>query len=222
MEVRSIKKRILIYLLIGLFIYLPFNLPSQIATVAPSVVYIEAGYEYGYGEWSGSGVIINKKGLILTAKHVLEGADWVRVTLTNGDTYDATNWIVDPNDDVGVLQIATLKDLPEASFEVCGLPDYIGQKVFIIGYPFGIYSVNQGMISNVRLDEPFFGVEPMLQLDIAGNPGNSGCPVFDMNGDVIGILVGGIRGGDGIAFITSADVCKELIENYVESYPENI
>ena len=198
------------------------KLPVVVNEVAPSVVYIEAGNDYYSARWSGSGVIIDERGLILTAKHVLEGAEWVRVTLQNNDVYEATNWIVDPNDDVGVLQIATLEDLSAATFEHVGLPDYIGQNVFIIGYPFGLYSTNKGIISNVGLSEPFFGVEKMLQLDIAGNPGNSGCPVFDVNGDVIGILVGGIYGGDGMAFITSADTCKKLVKEYVESYPENL
>lgn len=197
----------------------PRELPDVINDVYPSVVYIEAdGY---YGKWSGSGVVVHERGLILTAKHILEDADYIRVTFPNGNVYDGVNWLVDPNDDVGILQIATLEDLPMSSFDTTNCR--VGEEVFIIGSPFGLFnSVNKGIISAVDREVCFFGIEPMLQADIAGNPGNSGCPVFNMDGDVIGIIVGGIIGGDGIGFVTSADVCKKLVDKYVEEYPKNI
>ena len=188
------------------------NLPKVIKGVAPSVVTIEAVGEYGE-TWLGSGVIVHEHGLILTAKHVIEYTDEITVILEDGREYQGVNKMVDPNNDVGIVQIALLEDLPVIKF---GDDVKIGEDVFIVGSPFGLSnSVAVGIVSAKGRDIAMFGEDGMLQLDIAGNPGNSGSGVFNMSGEIVGMLVGGSTYGDGVCFAISVEACRELLEEYI-------
>ncbi|KKM08038.1 hypothetical protein LCGC14_1727920 [marine sediment metagenome] len=188
------------------------NLPKVIKGVAPSVVTIEVVGEYGE-TWLGSGVIVHEHGLILTAKHVIEYADEITVILEDGREYRGVNKIVDPNNDVGIVQIALLEDLPIITL---GGDVQIGEQVFIVGSPFELCnSVAVGIVSAEGRYIPMFGEDGMLQLDIAGNPGNSGSGVFNMSGEIVGMLVGGSTYGDGVCFAISVEACRELLEEYI-------
>ncbi len=199
--------------IVGLYIHsLPPNLPRVIRKVAPSVVTIEVVGEYGE-TWLGSGVIVHEHGLILTAKHVIEYTDEITVILEDGREYQGVDKIVDPNNDVGIVQIALLEDLPVITL---GSDIQIGEDIFIVGSPFELRnSVAVGIVSAKGRDIAMFGEDGILQLDIAGNPGNSGSGVFNMSGKIVGILVGGIPYGDGICFVISVEVCKELLGKYI-------
>lgn len=196
------------------------GLPRLIQRVIPSVVYVEAGvddnyyddYGYEYIGWSGSGIIIGPH-TVLTAGHVIEDANSFTITIVDGDTYEAIEWEMDPNNDCGILifdeilgPIAELTDSDEVR---------IGDRVFIIGSPYGkdfFNTVTIGIISGLDREVSFFGEDLMITVDAASNPGNSGGPVFDMRGRVIGILVGGIWGADGLSILTPANICKEFYE----------
>lgn len=194
------------------------NLQELVRRVNPSVVKIESVDEYGQ-KWSGSGVIVHEHGLILTAKHVIEDANDIEVILADGRRFEVIDKIVDPNNDVGIVRIAPLEDLPAVEF---GGDVQVGQDVFIIGSPYGIFnSVSRGIVSKTELIELYFGSDEMILLDIARNPGNSGCPVFDFNGNVVGILVGGITYADGIAYITHRDVCERLLNERKKASQQN-
>jgi len=188
------------------------NLQELVRRVNPAVVKIEAVNEWGE-VWSGSGVIVHERGLILTAKHVIEDSNDIEVILADGRRFKVINKIVDPNNDVGIVHIAPLEDLPVIKF---GGDVQVGEDVFIIGSPYGIFnSVSLGIVSKIGIIAPYFGIDPMIQLDIAGNPGNSGCGTFNFKGKLVGILVGGVYSADGIAIITHREVCERLLEDYV-------
>lgn len=192
--------------------FLSPGLPDLVEKVNPSVVQIRVQDDYGRS-WLGSGVIVHEHGLILTAKHVVKDANNIGIILANGRVYKSVNKIVDLNNDIGIIHIAPLEDLPTIEFG-----DYVreGEKVFIIGSPFGLRnSIALGIVAGKDRYIPFFHSEFLLQLDIAGSSGSSGCPVFNMNGKVVGIVIGGIRNGDGITIVVPVDACKRLLENYV-------
>ena len=192
------------------------SLISLIKQVDPSVVYIEAMGDYGVRLWSGSGVIIFSDGLILTAGHVVKQTKIFKVILSDGRKFWADRSYLSDITDVGYIKINAEK-LPFSNF---GNSDslYKGEKVFIIGCPFGkrlFNTVTTGIISGLNRDIDFFGEKLMIQSDAQGWPGNSGGPVFNMRGRIIGIVVGGKRSYDGISLIVPSNICKLVLNCYL-------
>lgn len=184
------------------------SLPNQIKKVLPSVVAIEVHSEYGR-IWHGSGVIVCPDGLIYTAGHVLEDAEKITIELHDGRIFEAEKWCITPDNDVGWLKIET-EDLP---FSYLGNSDdlRIGEPVFAVGGPYGrLWSVTAGIISRINVDESYFGEDPVIQIDPPLNPGNSGGPVYNSKGKVIGIVVGGVGNyGGGIGIIMPINLFNE-------------
>ena len=192
------------------------NLISLIKQVDPSVVYVEAVDEYNNRLWSGSGVIISPDGLILTAGHVVDGAAAFRIVLLDGQEFWTNKSYFSDIVDTGLIQI----DAENLPFSYLGNSDNLckGDKVFIIGCPFGFELRNTatyGIISGLERDcAGFFGEKLILQSDAQSWPGNSGGPVYNMQGEIIGILVGGYWGADGISLIVPSDICRLVIDVY--------
>ena len=187
---------------------LVYGLPIAIQEVSPSVVYVKAYSEYG--DWSGSGVIVGPH-TVLTAKHVIRDAGDLVITTINGDEYEATSYIVDPNNDCGLLFFE------EELGPVVKFADKLslGEKVFIVGSPFGynfFNTVTAGIVSGFGRSVFYFAEDLMITVDAASSPGNSGGPVFNMQGRVIGILVGGKYGNDDFSILISVGTCKRLLE----------
>src|SRR5882762_5426905 len=168
----------------------------------------------------GSGVIVDKRGYILTNNHVVEQATKIQVQL-NGDTtrYTAKVVGVDEDTDLAVIKIDAGKDLPIAKL---GNSDgvQVGDWVLAIGSPFGLQAtVTAGIIS--AKDRGGIGrqFQRFLQTDAAINPGNSGGPLVDLAGDVIGIntaIITGGRGYEGVGFAlpstTAINVYDQIIK----------
>lgn len=141
----------------------------------------------------GSGVVITEDGTILTNYHVIAGADRLKATFYDGSESDLVVVSAMPAKDLAVLHARTLPDdLPAATL---GSSREIapGDEVVAIGFPFGIGpSVSSGVVSG--LDREFVSSESkqdldhLIQFDAAANPGNSGGPLVNMNGEVIGIV----------------------------------
>ena len=192
------------------------NLVSLIKRVDPSVVYIEAVDEYGIYMWSGSGVIICPDGLILTAGHVIDGVEAFKIVLFDGREFWSNKSYLSDVTDIGLIKI----DAERLSFSYLGNSDNLrkGGEVFIIGCPFGIglrNTVTTGIISGLgRNSGGFFGEKLIIQSDSQSWPGNSGGPVYNMQGRVIGILVGGYWGVDGISLIIPSNICKLVLNIY--------
>jgi S1-C subfamily serine protease len=141
----------------------------------------------------GTGVVIVDKGLILTNLHVVHGASRIKVTFWNGLQSDATLVNVQPENDLAVLQAATLPDdlEPATMRSTGGLRP--GDEVIAVGHPFGIGpSTSQGVVSGLKREfrspEGKRILTNLIQFDAAANPGNSGGPLVTMDGHVVGIV----------------------------------
>lgn len=138
---------------------------------------------------SGTGFFITQDGYILTNCHVVEGASSVKVTLYNGETYDATVVGSDEDYDIAVVKI----DVTGANAVVLGDSEKlaIGESVAAIGNPLGelTFSMTSGIVSCVNRAINVDGTPfNMIQIDCSINPGNSGGPLFNSYGEVIGIV----------------------------------
>lgn len=137
-------------------------------------------------EGLGSGVIASDDGYVLTNAHVIDGATKIVVQLHDRRELEATLVGSDPETDIALLKIAAT-DLPAAKF---GDSDAlkVGQWVLAIGAPFGLnQTATQGIVSAVSRSLPNDNYVPFIQTDVAVNPGNSGGPLFNLDGEVIGI-----------------------------------
>jgi serine protease Do len=169
----------------------------------------------------GSGVILDKRGYILTNNHVVDQATRVQVQL-NGDTtkYTAKVIGVDEDTDLAVIKIDAGKDLPSAKL---GNSEgvQVGDWVLAIGSPFGLNAtVTAGIISAKDRGGMGKQFQRFLQTDAAINPGNSGGPLVDMAGQVIGIntaiLTGG-RGYEGVGFAMPSSTAIAVYDQIVKS-----
>jgi len=142
-------------------------------------------------EGDGSGAVLDSSGHILTNYHVIEGAREVRVGLFDGSSYPATLVGADPISDVAILKIDAPRELlfPVRLGEMSELK--VGMRVFAIGNPFGLErTMATGIISSLNRTLPLRGnrtVRSIIQIDASVNPGNSGGPLLDSKGRLIGI-----------------------------------
>ncbi|MGB9300619.1 MAG: trypsin-like peptidase domain-containing protein [Anaerolineae bacterium] len=217
-------------------------LQSQIIEVyqmtAPAVVNItNRGYVYDRfmgavpQEGSGSGFVYDTEGHIVTNYHVVENAEQLLVTLADGGTYEAEIVGSDATNDLAVIRIDGVADLPDPL--VLGDSDnlQVGQFVLAIGNPFGLeQTLTTGVVSALGRviqspeDNRFIG--EAIQTDAAINPGNSGGPLLDLSGQVIGVnsqIISPSGASSGIGFAVSAStvrrVVPQLISNGKYSHP---
>jgi S1-C subfamily serine protease len=163
----------------------------------------------------GSGVVVDTDGLILTNRHVVEGASSVTVEFSSGETRTATVLDVDSTYDLALLQVAGMP----AGVAAATLGDSddveVGATAIAIGSPFGLeQSVTQGIVSAV--DRTWLGsgtqLDGLIQTDTPINPGNSGGPLLNEVGEVIGIntmIESPVEGNVGVGFALPINVAVE-------------
>ena len=136
----------------------------------------------------GSGFIVSPKGYILTNEHVVEGSNRIIVGLQSGEKFRGTVVGIDEETDVAVVKIDAPRDLPSVTLGDSNAAQ-VGDWVLAIGSPFGLdQTVTAGIISKKERETPFFtNFQRFLQTDAAINRGNSGGPLVNMRGEVIGI-----------------------------------
>ncbi|HKY28073.1 MAG TPA: Do family serine endopeptidase [Pyrinomonadaceae bacterium] len=136
----------------------------------------------------GSGFIVTKDGYILTNEHVVEGASRITVGLQNGDKYRGRIVGIDEETDVAVVKIDAPRDLPTVVLGDSNSAQ-VGDWVLAMGSPFGLdQTVTAGIISKKERETPYFtSFQRFLQTDAAINRGNSGGPLVNMRGEVIGV-----------------------------------
>lgn len=166
--------------------------------IRPSLVLIQAqGTGEGGEEESGlgSGVIVSEAGDILTNLHVVQGAAVISVTFADGTESSAIVTGTQPENDIAVLSAMQPPALIVPA--VLGNPnaERVGSEAFVVGNPFGLYSsMSSGVISgfnrSFRPENSEFRMENLIQIDAAVNPGNSGGPLLNRYGEVIGIVTG--------------------------------
>jgi S1-C subfamily serine protease len=164
----------------------------------------------------GSGFVYDSSHLV-TNEHVISNADEVTVRFRTGDWRTAEVVGTDVYSDLGVLRVT---DRPPAASPLTVIQDaaVVGQKVLAIGNPFGLSgSVSAGIISGVDRTLPAannFSIPDAIQTDAAVNPGNSGGPLVDMSGDVLGVINSGA--GENIGFAISASLTRRIVPTLID------
>ncbi len=165
----------------------------------------------------GSGVVIDKRGYVLTNHHVCQGASRIRVTLADRREFVAKLIGADPPSDLAVLRVETKEDLPVIPM---GRSDdlMIGETVIAIGNPFGLsHTVTTGVISalnrSVRTEPRVY--QDFIQTDAAINPGNSGGPLLNIDGELIGINTAIYQKAQGVGFAIPIDRAKRIVQDLI-------
>jgi S1-C subfamily serine protease len=198
-------------------------------TASPAVVNITTtavAYDFFLNpvpkEGTGSGAIIDRMGHILTNFHVIDGARRLEVTLADGSKWPGRPVGADPSNDLAVIKI----DAPVEKLTVMPLGDssqlIIGQKVLVIGNPFGLErTLTVGIVSSVgRLIRADNGrlIRGIIQTDAAINPGNSGGPMLNSSGEVVGVstaIFSPSGGSVGVGFAVPINTAKRIIPELI-------
>jgi S1-C subfamily serine protease len=199
------------------------NIPDIVQAVSPAVVTIVADGvtetdpttgQTGVGTATGSGVIFDANGLILTNHHVVAGnPSKLTVNLKDGRSFDATIYGVDTLTDLAIVKVDAT-DLPTAPIGDSSTIQ-VGQQAIAIGSPLGEFtdSVTSGIISAVGRTIPVATgtLSNLIQTDTAINPGNSGGPLLDATGSVIGINTAVASSSQGIGFAIPINLARPLL-----------
>ena len=170
------------------------------------------GKAMGYG----SGFIVSANGLIITNEHVLRNGSQIEIELLNGKKFVAKALHKDSKNDLALLKIdaSNLQPVTFGDSEAVEL----GEWVVGIGNPYGIgQSLMIGIVSAQRRTIPGAGYPPLIQIDAAMNLGNSGGPLFNLEGQVIGINTILLWKSQGIGFATPINIAKDFLER--KNYP---
>jgi serine protease Do len=164
----------------------------------------------------GSGFVIDPSGLVVTNNHVIEGADEIIINFTDGTKLKVTKILGhDPKTDLALLKVEPKKPLKAVTFGDSGKMR-VGDWVMAIGNPFGLGgSVTVGIISATKRDINAGPYDDFLQTDAAINRGNSGGPLFDMDGHVIGVntaIISPTGGSIGIGFAVPSNSAVQVID----------
>jgi S1-C subfamily serine protease len=173
-------------------------------------------------EGTGSGAIIDRSGHILTNFHVIDGARRLEVTLADGGKWQARAIGVDPSNDLAVIKI----DAPAEKLTIIPLGDssklVVGQKVLVIGNPFGLErTLTGGIVSSVGRSiraENGRLIRGIIQTDAAINPGNSGGPLLNSSGEIIGVstaIFSPSGGSVGVGFAVPINTAKRIISQLI-------
>ena len=200
--------------------------------LTPSVVHVFTEYETA-GTFNqqapttgvGTGIILRNDGYVLTSNHVIQNADYITITLDDGESYPGRMVGGDTNPDVAIVKIDAEGLQPARTGSAAELQ--VGEEVIAIGHALALSggpTVSRGVISALgrSIDAgPQNTFVDLIQTDASINPGNSGGPLVNDRGEVIGVNTAAIQGGQGIGFATNIDdalaVSSQLIEKgYVE------
>jgi serine protease Do len=162
----------------------------------------------------GSGFIIDRNGTILTNYHVVDGAQKISVTLSDGKSYDAKVLGKDEKTDIAVIKIDAGQDLPAVTLGDSDRLD-VGEWVMAIGNPFGLdHTVTSGIVSAKGRQIGAGPYDNFIQTDASINPGNSGGPLINLRGEVVGIttaIYSQSGGNIGIGFAIPTNSIKEVL-----------
>jgi serine protease Do len=197
------------------------DLTSVVATARESIVTVTV--KLGNGRVSatgvGSGIILTSNGYILTNRHVVEGAQSLSVKLLDGTTYDATVIKISDTTDLALIKVSA-SGLHAAKL---GNSDQlqVGETALAIGSPLGTYTetVTRGIVSatgrDITVRDDLTGqpttLSNLIQTDAAVNEGNSGGPLLDASGDVIGVNTATAENGQGLGFAIPINAAQSLV-----------
>jgi len=172
----------------------------------------------------GSGFVYDDEGHIVTNQHVVDGAGSITVRFSNGKTYDAKLVGTDPSTDLAVLEV----DAPSSVLKPLALADSsrvtVGDNVVAIGSPFGLEeTVTSGIVSALhrQMTSPNgFPIDDAIQTDAAINHGNSGGPLLNADGEVIGVnsqIESESGGNDGVGFAIPSDTVRSIVSQLISA-----
>ncbi len=168
----------------------------------------------------GSGVIVDENGFILTNYHVIERAALVRVMITDDEVYDAVVLAGDPVNDLALIKVEPRRPLPAIHFAEDN-DVLLGETVIALGNPFGLtHTVTVGVLSATDREARYEGevlYRDILQTDAAVNPGNSGGPLVNLNGDLIGVNVAVYQQAQNISFAVPVKRARALLARWLSS-----
>ncbi len=189
-----------------------FDGEIELSDALNSVVRIEYN-----GQHTGSGFVIDEwKGLIITARHVVEREGNYVVVFSDGVKRNVQGIRVAERSDCAVLRVVRRSNLHAVRIET---EVSVGETIYVVGSPFTVTYTNyvtRGIISKMNVLNEFFAVRHLVMIDAAASPGNSGGPVFNERGAVVGILIGSDRRGDGLNYITPATDFSDLLEGWYD------
>ncbi|MBF0494531.1 MAG: trypsin-like peptidase domain-containing protein [Candidatus Omnitrophica bacterium] len=166
----------------------------------------------------GSGVILDKAGIIVTNAHVVNMASNIIVVLNDGVSIEGKVAYVSPSDDLAIIKIEPDRDLPEVKLAASG-DIMVGETVVAIGNPMGLEnSVNMGIVSgknrniaNTNGEILFAG---LIQTDAPINPGSSGGALFNLDGELMGINLAVIQNSQSIGFAIPSEKIRKILDDY--------
>jgi len=165
----------------------------------------------------GAGLIIDDRGYAVTNAHVMGGEAIVAVDTGRGDSTTARLVYADDDLDLALIALTPLVETWDAKTLDPAITPRIGTDVYVIGHPVGLgWSVSRGIISGYR--EPGeISPSPLIQTDAAISPGNSGGPLVNRHGDVLGIVVSKLAGGgaENVAFVIPTAVVASFAEHHL-------
>jgi serine protease Do len=166
----------------------------------------------------GSGFVIDPSGIVITNNHVIEGADEIEVIFPDGTRLKAELKGTDKKTDLAVLKVESDKPLPSVSWGDSSVLR-VGDWVMAIGNPFGLGgTVTLGIVSAMNRNINAGPYDDFIQTDAAINRGNSGGPLFDMNGNVVGVntaIISPTGGSIGIGFSVPSDTARNVIDQLI-------
>ena len=165
----------------------------------------------------GSGVVIDRAGLILTNNHVIKDADEITVRFSNKQEAKGKVVGTDGKTDLAVIRVTTKEELPVARL---GNSDTlrVGEWAIAIGNPFGLdHTLTVGVVSATgRSEVGIAAYENFIQTDASINPGNSGGPLLNVRGEVIGINTAIVASGQGIGFAIPINMARKIMDDLVK------
>lgn len=203
---RAVKGALLAILV---FLMIWFSIPMTALRVKDSVVmvYVEVN-DSPRGQ--ASGVFVDD-GVILTAGHVVMDANSINIFTEDGRRLVSTEFIKAEGTDLGLIIYDSNDIFPQSRLSFC--ETFIGQTVFGIGSKYGLFnSFFKGFVGDKHVLSPYFGSKGLILLDAMGNPGDSGCPIFNRWGNIVGIVVGGRL--QGVTLIVPAKICRLFVKQY--------
>src|ERR1700731_529723 len=198
----------------------PSSAPAIYQQAAPGVVTIttETAGRFGrIGEGTGSGIVLNTNGDILTNAHVVAGANQLTVTFNDGRTLPATLVSSNTSADLAVIRVSaaasSLHPLTLGNSDTV----LVGDQVYAIGAPFGLdESMTAGIVSGLNRNNTASGLSGLIQTDAPINPGNSGGALLNTQGQVVGIndsIESPIAGNVGVGFAIPVYLVKQLLNS---------
>jgi serine protease Do len=190
---------------------------SAVDKTKASIVTIKTTKASGAKDVVGTGVIVDKHGLIITNKHVVGSGKNIFVCLSTGVELPGDVLMYEARLDLAVVRVKAGKDLPELGLATTQ-DLMVGEDVIAIGHPYGyVNTVSRGIVSAVgrEITLPSGDVlTGLIQTDASINPGNSGGPLLNINGELIGINVALREGAQGIAFAINASTVEKFLTKH--------